>query len=108
MNFRDMLAESVSSNNSLVCVGLDADLGKIPDHISGKNRQFNFNREVIDATANLVCAYKPNSAFYEALGAEGIEQLKKTCDYLKAHYPGIPLILDAKRADIDNTNQGYV
>lgn len=67
-----------------------------------------FNKAIIDATCDLVCAYKPNSAFYEARGVEGITELKKTCDYLRKTYPEIPIILDAKRGDIGNTNEGYV
>lgn len=69
---------------------------------------FAFDKKIIDATHDLVCAYKPNSAFYEANGAQGLVELKKTCDYLRKTYPDIVLILDAKRADIGNTNQGYV
>lgn len=85
----------VLKNNSLLCVGLD-------------QPSFEFNKKIIDTTHDLVCAYKPNSAFYEAEGAVGIESLKKTCDYLKKSYPEIVIILDAKRADIGSTNEGYV
>jgi orotidine-5'-phosphate decarboxylase len=92
----------MKKNNSLVCVGLDSDSTKI------KSSQFAFNKAIIDLTYDLVCAYKPNSAFYEARGAAGIEDLKKTCDYLNKKYPDVVLILDAKRADIGNTNNGYV
>ena len=67
-----------------------------------------FNQSIIDATIDLVCAYKPNTAFYEAQGEQGIQELKMTCGYLKEHYPEILIILDAKRADIGNTNNGYV
>jgi orotidine-5'-phosphate decarboxylase len=67
-----------------------------------------FNKAIIDATHDLVCAYKPNSAFYEALGADGIIQLQQTVAYINETYPGIPVILDSKRADIGNTNDGYV
>ncbi|MEK7587401.1 MAG: orotidine-5'-phosphate decarboxylase, partial [Patescibacteria group bacterium] len=63
---------------------------------------------IIDATHDLVCAYKPNTAFYEARGVEGITELKMTCDYIREKYPDIALILDAKRADIGSTNEGYV
>jgi orotidine-5'-phosphate decarboxylase len=66
-----------------------------------------FNKAVIDATADLVCAFKPNSAFYEARGAAGIGELKQTCDYIRQHYPAIPIILDFKRGDIGNTNEHY-
>ncbi len=91
-----------------VCIGLDPVAEKLPKSLKGKDKVFQFNRAIIDATADVVCAYKPNSAFYEALGAQGIEQLKKTCDYLFKKYPDIAVILDAKRADIDSTNEGYV
>jgi orotidine-5'-phosphate decarboxylase len=93
----------------LLCVGLDPDLSKIPVHLEKeKNPIFSFNKGIIDATHHLVCAYKPNSAFYEAYGENGIFQLKMTFDYLKEKYPEIPVILDAKRADIGSTNKGYV
>ncbi len=109
MNFQDKLDKIVAKNNSLVCVGLDPSLEKIPEHLKHKdNPFFEFNKQIIDATNDLVCAYKPNSAFYEALGEEGIRELRMTCDYLKISYPAIPIILDAKRGDIGNTNDGYV
>ncbi len=109
MNFQQKLDNIVEKNNSLVCVGLDSSFEKLPEVVKNlENPQFDFNKEIIDATANLVCAYKPNSAFYEALGDRGIMELKKTCDYLHSHYPDIPIILDAKRGDIGNTNDGYV
>lgn len=96
-------------NNSLLCVGLDSEISRIPDHLKkSANPQFQFNKAIIDATHDLVCAYKPNSAFYEALGDEGIRQLKLTCDYLREKFPEIFIILDAKRADIGSTNEGYV
>lgn len=99
----------VRKNNSLVCVGLDSDVDKLPVHLRrAKFPQFDFNRAIIDATAHLVCAYKPNSAFYEARGEEGIKELKMTCDYLNQKYSEIVIILDAKRADIGSTNEGYV
>ncbi|MCX6779920.1 MAG: orotidine-5'-phosphate decarboxylase [Candidatus Magasanikbacteria bacterium] len=99
----------IAKNDSLVCVGLDTDITKIPPHLKDKEfAQFEFNKDIIDATADLVCAYKPNTAFYEAQGEQGIKELKMTCDYLKEKYPDVLLILDAKRADIGNTNNGYV
>jgi orotidine-5'-phosphate decarboxylase len=111
MNFYDKLASMSEKNKSLVCVGLDTSFAKIPEHL--KSRQyplFDFNREIIDATAHAVCAYKPNIAFYEAAsdGLVGLLQLKKTFEYVLENYPEIPLILDAKNADIGNTNEGYV
>lgn len=109
MTFNDKLYKIIKKNNSLVCVGLDSDIDKIPLHIrNGQHPQFTFNKAIIDATADLVCAYKPNTAFYEQRGKGGIEALKMTCDYLKEKYPEIVIIIDAKRADIGNTNNGYV
>ena len=106
--FQQKLDVIIKKNNSLVCVGLDSDFDKLPAHIKHqKNPQFEFNRAIIDQTYDLVCAYKPNSAFYEARGADGIKDLKLTCDYLKQKYPHVPIILDAKRADIGSTNKGY-
>jgi orotidine-5'-phosphate decarboxylase len=107
MSFKQKLSAITKKNNSLVCVGLDSEITKIPSVVKGKNRQFLFNKAIIDATHDLVCAYKPNSAFYEANGTEGIGQLKKTCDYIREKYPEIVIILDAKRADIGSTNEGY-
>jgi orotidine-5'-phosphate decarboxylase len=109
MNFIELLNNAIDKNNSLVCVGLDPVLGKLPEEFKAKEKPFfEFNKSIIEATHDLVCAYKPNSAFYEALGADGISQLKETCDYIKQNYPDIPIILDAKRGDIGSTNNGYV
>lgn len=109
MDFITKLHSAWTSNNSLLCVGLDPELSKLPKYLqSAANPLFEFNKAIIDATADLVCAFKPNSAFYEALGPDGISQLKQTSDYIHEHYPNIPIILDAKRADIGNTNNGYV
>lgn len=109
MNFQQKLDIRMEKVNSLVCVGLDADYKKISAQEKTRElSQFAFNRAIIDETHPFVCAYKPNSAFYEAGGAEGIEELKKTCDYIHKQHPDIPIILDAKRADIGNTNEGYV
>lgn len=107
-SFFDKLNRSIDQNNSLLCVGLDPVIDKLPAHlVSSKTPFFDFNKAIIDATAAYVCAYKPNSAFYEALGPSGIEQLKQTVDYINQTYPNIPTIMDAKRADIGTTNQGY-
>ena len=109
MDIQHKLDNIINKNSSLVCVGLDSDFDKLPTHLKNKkNPQFEFNKAVIDATHDLVCAYKPNSAFYEALAANGIDQLKMTSDYIKTKYPEIFIILDAKRADIGSTNIGYV
>ncbi len=90
----------VKGNNSLLCVGLDSDGEKLPASI----KQFEFNRAIIDATKDLVCAYKPNMAFYEAYGIDGLKALKKTIEHIPSH---IPVILDAKRGDIGNTSKLY-
>lgn len=109
MNFQKKLDNIVEKNRSLVCVGLDSDYEKIPQGLkTKKNPLFIFNKKIIDATYDLVCAYKPNSAFYEGQGENGIRQLKLTCGYLRKKHPSIPIILDAKRADIGNTNCGYI
>jgi orotidine-5'-phosphate decarboxylase len=109
MDFYQKLNNAVQKNNSLLCVGLDPDFEKIPDSIKEKeNPQFEFNKAIIDATHNLVCVYKPNPAFYEARGDRGVRELKMTCDYIRETYPDIPVIVDAKRGDIGNTNNGYV
>lgn len=108
MNFQHKLNQIIEKNNSLVCVGLDPELEKLPKHLlSKKDPIFAFNKAIIDETADLVCAYKPNIAFYEAYGLDGLKQLKKTIDYLQKHYPDIPIILDAKRGDIANTAKMY-
>lgn len=109
MTFQRKLDAIVARNNSLLCVGLDSDVRMLPKHLKNeKYPQFTFTKAIIDATHDLVCAYKPNSAFYEARGADGINELKMTCDFLHKTYPDIPVILDAKRADIGSTNEGYV
>ncbi len=109
MTFQKKLDNIIQKNNSLVSVGLDSDLSKIPVHLTKQlNSIFSFNKEIIKITSDLVCSYKINTAFYEAEGVWGIEQLKMTCDYLKTNFPQIPIIIDAKRGDIGNTNLGYI
>ena len=108
MTFKQKLDATIKKNNSLVCVGLDSDIAKLPSHLTGKkNPQFEFNKAIVDATHTDVLAYKPNSAFYEVTGAQGITELKMTCDYIRSMYPDVVIIIDAKRADIGNTNEGY-
>ncbi len=108
MTFFEKLDAAIKKNNSLLCVGLDPELERIPANISlYPNPQFEFNKIIIDQTAEYVCAYKPNPAFYESRGIDGITDLKMTCDYLTQNYPEIPVIIDAKRGDIGNTNKGY-
>ncbi len=108
--FISMLEKRWQDNTS-VCVGLDPVYDRLPISVrqdaSPEDAFFAFNRAIIDATYDLVCAYKPNSAFYEALGDAGIRVLIKTVAYIQHTYPLIPVILDAKRADIGNTNLGY-
>jgi orotidine-5'-phosphate decarboxylase len=95
--------------NSLLCVGLDADFAKIPKRfLDMEFPQFEFNKWIIEETHEFVSAFKPNSAFYEARGDAGIRELKMTMEYLIKNHPNIVTILDAKRGDIGNTNNGYV
>lgn len=110
-SFADKL-ESRFARVGLLCVGLDPDFSRIPEALKKENTSvedilFAFNQEIIDTTADLVSAYKPNSAFYEAEGEAGFRALKKTVAYIKETYPDIPVILDAKRADIGSTNEAY-
>lgn len=100
MNFVEKLVNAARKNKSLLCVGLDPDPERMPD----KTGVFEFNKAIIDATADLVCAYKPNIAFYEALGNEGLDALKQTVKYIP---DDIPVIGDAKRGDIGNTAKAY-
>jgi orotidine-5'-phosphate decarboxylase len=100
MDFVEKLLAASRKNKSLVCIGLDSDPAQIP----GGMNVFEFNKAIIDATTDLVCAYKPNLAFYETQGAEGFDSLKRTVDAI----PGdIPVIADAKRGDIGNTAAAY-
>ena len=103
MKFKDLLEKAIAQNNSLLCVGLDPE----PQKFSKKLSIFQFNKSIIDQTSDSVCAYKPNSAFYEAQGIKGLNELKKTITYLKKNYPTIPVVLDAKRADVPNTARMY-
>lgn len=102
MNFQDKLDAAISQNNSLVCVGLDPD----PENPKSRN-QFIFNKRIIDQTSSYVCAYKLQYAFHAAKGLKGLEDLKKTIDYLKKNYLQIPIILDAKRGDVEITSRMY-
>lgn len=107
-NMHQKLTALVQKNNSLLCVGLDPELAKLPaQFINSATPQFDFNKAIIEATHDLVCSYKPNPAFYEARGDQGVKELKMTCDYIRTTYPEIPIIIDAKRGDIGNTNNGY-
>jgi len=107
MNYRDIYNKIVKKN-SFLCVGLDTDLEKIPQFLlKEEDPVFEFNKRIIDATQQFTVAYKPNTAFYEALGAKGWISLQKTAEYIKKNYPGIFLIADCKRGDIGNTCKMY-
>jgi orotidine-5'-phosphate decarboxylase len=102
----DTRAEAV---NSLLCVGLDPEIAKVPERFrSDELPLFAFNRWVIEQTCEFAAAYKPNMAFYEARGVLGLRELEATIAYLRSEHPEIVTICDAKRADIGNTNRGYV
>jgi orotidine-5'-phosphate decarboxylase len=102
MTFVEKLRICSQRNHSLLCVGLDTDRSRLPDGVGGD--ALAFNRAVIEVTSDLVCAYKPNIAFYEAMGEEGGRILKETLGAIPGH---IPVILDAKRGDIGNTARMY-
>lgn len=102
---KSQLFKAIQKKQSYLCVGLDADIKKIPRHLhKAEDPIFEFNKQIIDATQEYCVAYKPNIAFYEALGAKGWETLKKTVDYIP---DGIFTIADAKRGDIGNTSELY-
>src|SRR6195256_5689035 len=104
--FIDNLAASWERSNSLVCVGLDPEIERFPRHIAAQPSPiFQFNKAIIDATADLVCAYKPQFAHYAAYEAE--DQLERTIEYIHRSYPGTPVILDAKRGDVGSTAEKY-
>ena len=121
---REELYQQIRKKKSMLCVGLDVDFDKMPDHIKalaedepiavngtlfkGRARSVvEFNKAVIDATAPYCVAYKPNLAFYECYGTDGIRALEATVDYIRSRYPEIFLIADAKRGDIGNTARMY-
>lgn len=120
----DELYGQIQKKRTMLCVGLDTDFGKMPEHIrkmagegetairgelfKGKTRAIlAFNKAIIDATAQYCIAYKPNLAFYESLGTEGMKALEATVDYIRGRYPEMFLIADAKRGDIGNTARMY-
>jgi orotidine-5'-phosphate decarboxylase len=106
VNFINKLSGAWAANNSLLCVGLDPDLERLPSHLQRQpDGIFTFCKAIIDATADLACAFKPQIAYFAALGAE--RQLEAVCNYLREHYPQVPLILDAKRGDIGATAHQY-
>ena len=106
MNFINKLSAAWTANNSLLCVGLDPDLAKLPAELRDlPDGITTFCTRIIDATADLACAFKPQIAYFGALGAE--KQLEDICRYVRENYPHIPLILDAKRGDIGATATQY-
>ena len=106
MTFTEQLATAWQKNNSLLCVGLDPDPAKFPAHLQGKpNAIFEFCAAIVDATADLVCSFKPQIAYFAARRAE--DQLEALIEHIHANHPGIPVILDAKRGDIGNTAEQY-
>lgn len=105
---RNELITLIKRKASFLCVGLDTDINKIPTHLLGEEDAiFKFNKAIIDATLPYTVAYKPNLAFYEAAGIQGLIQLKKTMDYLHSIEDKVFTIADAKRGDIGNTSQQY-
>lgn len=107
MNYTELF-EQIKKKKSFLCVGLDSDIAKIPEHLlTAGDPVFEFNKAIVDATAAFTIAYKPNIAFYESRGVEGWLSLEKTVNYIRSNYPEIFIIADAKRGDIGNTSQMY-
>ncbi|MCQ2219516.1 MAG: orotidine-5'-phosphate decarboxylase [Paludibacteraceae bacterium] len=108
---REELFENIKRKKSFLCVGLDTDVNKIPEFLFSEKDNldpiFDFNKAIIDATADLCVAYKPNLAFYESLGLQGWDVLERTVDYIRKNYPDQFIIADAKRGDIGNTSAMY-
>ncbi|MES2831113.1 MAG: orotidine-5'-phosphate decarboxylase [Pseudomonadota bacterium] len=106
MTFIDQLSAAWVANDSLLCVGLDPDLPRLPPDLRGQpDGIYRFCKAIVDATADLACAFKPQIAYFAALRAE--DQLEALCTYVRSAYPGVPLILDAKRGDIGSTAEQY-
>ncbi|GGW27373.1 orotidine-5'-phosphate decarboxylase [Arenibacter certesii] len=102
------LIEQIRKKESFLCIGLDTDLDKVPNHLlKEEDPIFAFNKAIIDATHHLCVAYKPNLAFYEAYGIKGWRSLERTIEYLNMHFPEQFTIADAKRGDIGNTSTRY-
>lgn len=106
---RQQLFSNIQRKRSFLCVGLDTDIQKIPEFLFDETQDviFEFNKAIIDATADLCVAFKPNLAFYESLGLQGWEALERTVDYIRENYPDQFIIADAKRGDIGNTSTMY-
>ncbi len=104
----EQLISQIHKKKSFLCIGLDVDLDKIPNHLHNEEDSiFAFNKAIIDATHTFAVAYKTNTAFYEACGIKGWQSLQKTIQYLNEKYPEIFTIADAKRGDIGNTSKMY-
>jgi len=104
----ESLVAEIKRKKSFLCIGLDVDLNKIPQHLLNEEDPiFEFNKAIIDATHHLAVSYKPNTAFYEAYGIKGWQSLEKTINYINKNYPEIFTIADAKRGDIGNTSTMY-
>ncbi|MDD4848180.1 MAG: orotidine-5'-phosphate decarboxylase, partial [Bacteroidales bacterium] len=105
---RQQLIQQIKTKRSFLCIGLDSDPAKIPAHLHRlQDPVFEFNKQIIDATHDIAVAYKPNLAFYECRGLEGLKSLERTMDYLAAKAPEVFTIADAKRGDIGNTSKQY-
>jgi orotidine-5'-phosphate decarboxylase len=106
MSFVRRLQQAWAAQQSLLCVGLDPDPARLPDHLrASKHPIFEFGRAIVDATADLVCAFKPQIAYYAAARAE--DQLEMTLAHIRQQHPSIPVILDAKRGDVGSTAEMY-
>ena len=105
---RSELVNQIKTKRSFLCVGLDTDLKKMPEHLlKEEDPIFAFNKAIIDATADYCVSYKPNLAFYKAFGVKGLISFEKTIKYLKDNYPNHFIVADAKRGDIGNTSAMY-
>ena len=105
---KEQLFKNIQERKSFLCVGLDTDIKKIPQHLlSDEDPIFAFNKAIIDATAQYCVAYKPNLAFYESMGVKGWISFEKTIEYLNNNYPQHFIVADAKRGDIGNTSAMY-
>ena len=106
MKFVQRLERAWAAGDTLLCVGLDPDPARLPKHLAAASHPlFEFSRAIIDATADLVCAFKPQIAYYAAARAE--DQLEMTIAHIRRHHPAIPVILDAKRGDVGSTAEMY-
>lgn len=107
MNY-EQLFQQIKEKKSFLCTGLDSDIQKLPKHLlDSESPIFEFNKQIVDATAKYSVAYKPNLAFYESEGTTGLKALEDTVTYIRKNYPEIFIIADAKRGDIGNTSKLY-